>query len=272
MERRTMQEITSYIKNLESLVIGYSGGVDSTLLMDMATEILGKERVLGVTMDIGFQTREEVNRAKSLAQERGWSMKVVENPLENLDEEILKNPVNRCYTCKKTIFSFLKDVAEKEGYKKVCDGANTDDLGDIRPGMEATKELEIASPFLACGWGKEDIRQEAKKRGLANWDLASSACLASRVAYGQKLNRDLLGKIEEGEKWLASLGFNQVRVRVHGKNARIELGKEDLERGLEIEEKLREGLENLGFDQVEVDPKGYRQGSLNEEVSHGINT
>ena len=179
-----------------------------------------------------------------------------------------QNPENRCYICKLALFKQIRDIAYARGISHVADGSNTDDLGDYRPGMRAVEELGVASPLVEAGFSKADIRHMSKELGLATWDKPSFACLASRFPYGDAITEDGLRRVEAAEQVLTELGFKQVRVRVHGLVARIEIMKQDFPRIVqsEISENISRTFREIGFTYTALDLRGYRTGSLNETL------
>lgn len=260
-----MEKIVDYLRGYPSILVAFSGGVDSSLLMDLAVEALGRDRVLGVFMEMAFQSQEDRRFVLEEAEKRQWPLEVVQVDFQDLPDRVLANPENRCYWCKKMIFEKFLDLARERNLAIVCDGSNLDDLGDYRPGRQALKELGVMSPFLACGWTKAQIRQEAKARGLVAWNRPSDACLASRIYPNQPIKAGDLRRIEAGEAYLRGLGFNHVRLRTSGSKASLEVEANQVARAQDLLGPIREDLKKYGYDQVDIDPRGYRQGSLNKE-------
>lgn len=255
-------DLINYLKNLERVVLAFSGGVDSTFLLRAAKEALG-DNMKAVTVLSPYIPKWEVAEAKQLAEELGIEHEIIQVPII---DEIKNNPENRCYLCKKAVFNMISDIAEKQGYNYVIDGTNLDDIGDYRPGLKALKELEIKSPLLECQLTKEKIRSLSKQLGLKTWDKPSYACLLTRIPYGNELKVEDFEKIEEAEKYMMKIGFRAVRVRCHGDLARIEVNRDDRikltnEKTMDdISSKFKE----FGFKYVTLDLQGYRVGSLNE--------
>lgn len=255
-------DLINYLKNLERVVLAFSGGVDSTFLLRAAKEALG-DNMKAVTVLSPYIPKWEVAEAKQLAEELGIEHEIIQVPII---DEIKNNPENRCYLCKKAVFNIIGDIAEKQGYNYVIDGTNLDDIGDYRPGLKALKELEIKSPLLECQLTKEKIRSLSKQLGLKTWDKPSYACLLTRIPYGNELKVEDFEKIEEAEKYMMKIGFRAVRVRCHGDLARIEVNRDDRikltnEKTMDdISSKFKE----FGFKYVTLDLQGYRVGSLNE--------
>lgn len=255
------------IKALESVVIAYSGGVDSTFLLKVAYDMLG-DNVIAVTAKSSTYPEREFNEAKKLAEKIGVKHIVIVS--EELDiEGFSKNPTNRCYYCKKELFTKIKNIAKENNMNYVLDGSNLDDVGDYRPGMIAAKELDVLSPLKLAELTKSDIRQLSKALGLPTWDKPSFACLSSRVPYGSEITIPKLNMIERAEQFLLDLGFRQVRVRHHGDIARIEVAAEEREKifSIELMNKISEKLKAIGFKYVTFDLAGYRTGSMNEVIN-----
>lgn len=253
------------IQSLESVVIAYSGGVDSSFLASVAFEILGK-RVLAVTAESCLYPRQELKEAKDLAREMGIPHESF--PLESLEiPEISQNLPERCYYCKKKLFGKLWNIARDKKYKHVADGSNFEDENDDRPGMKAAEEMKIQSPLKIAGLTKPEIRSLSKYRGLRTWNKPSMACLASRFPYKVSLSPEKLSQVENAEKFLQTLGLNQLRVRHHGKIARIEIHPKEM--NFFVQRKQRERivreLKKLGFIYVSLDLGGYQSGSMNEK-------
>jgi uncharacterized protein len=259
-------QLLSHLRKSNSLMVAYSGGVDSSLLVAAAHQALG-DRALAVTVRSPLHTEKETQSAARLARSLG-----VRHQMVDLDElqhpQIQKNPKDRCYHCKKLRFRSLIKVANQLGFDELIEGSNTDDLSDYRPGMQAKNELGIRSPLLELKWDKATIRQAAKERGLENWDLPAAACLASRIPYGQALTLKRLQRVAHAEAFLKEKGFGQLRVRDHDGIARIEVGPEEIERFLKHHARLQitEKLKGFGYHHVALDLEGYQRGSLNTGI------
>ncbi|ADQ46353.1 PP-loop domain protein [Caldicellulosiruptor kronotskyensis 2002] len=258
------EKLKNYIKSLGSLAIAYSGGVDSTFLVKVAYDVLG-DRVIAVTATSSTYPKRELNDAITFIKQIGAKHIVIES--EELEiEGFNKNPVDRCYYCKKELFEKIWKVAKAHGIEYVADGSNFDDLNDFRPGMKAACELNVVSPLKVAGLTKEDIRKLSKELGLPTWDKPAFACLSSRIPYGERITKEKLSMIEKAEEYLIGLGFKQVRVRYHqDKLARIEIGKDEMEKFLDIKliENVRNKFKELGFLYITLDLEGYRTGSMN---------
>lgn len=253
------------IRSYDSALVALSGGIDSSLVAFIAGKELG-ERALAVTSGSESLKSADLILAKEITAEWGVPHRIIKTrEIEN--ENYVKNLQNRCYFCKSTLYRDLAEIAEREGYRWVLNGTNTDDLGDYRPGLKAADENAVKSPLLDCGFSKQDIRDLADHLKLRNAKKPAAACLSSRVPYGTSISSDLLHQIEQAEQVLAALGFGQFRVRHHGDVARLEVEPEDfpavIEHRLEIEQKFQ----HLGYRYVTLDLKGFRSGSLNEVIS-----
>ncbi len=245
------------------MAVAFSAGVDSTFLLASAKKILGDD-VIGITVQITSVPEKELVNSKLFCQKAGITQIVVPVDLFSI-EGFEQNPKDRCYVCKKAIFTRLLDVARLNGMECVAEGSNADDINDYRPGMRALSELGIFSPLLEAGLTKEEIRYLSREMGLPTWDKPSQACLASRIPYGEQITEEKLRIVERSEQLIRDLGFENVRVRMHGDMARIEIDKADFERMLieGIRERISDTLREFGFSYVTLDLNGYRTGSMN---------
>ena len=263
MERK-LKKLEEILTAMESVLVAYSGGVDSTFLLKVARDVLGDE-VLAITAKSSVYPSEEIEQADTLARSLKVRHRIIETQ-EMANLKFVSNPKDRCYWCKKELFATLISIARKNNLKYVLDGTNFDDLGDFRPGMKAAGEFGIRSPLKETMLTKEDIRSLSKRMGLPTWDKPSFACLASRFPYGMKITSGNLIKVAKAERFLKKSGITQVRVRHHDNIARIEVLEEDIPKLLE--EKLRREtlsyFKKLGYSYVAVDLEGYRTGSMNE--------
>ncbi|MGE5380612.1 MAG: ATP-dependent sacrificial sulfur transferase LarE [Methylocystaceae bacterium] len=258
--------LLNYLKGLGKVILAFSGGVDSTFLLKAAREALG-DNLKAVTIQSPYIPKWEVEEAKQFTTELGVRFEIVEAPIIDV---IRYNPENRCYLCKKAVFSRIKDIAQSEGYPYVIDGTNFDDTGDYRPGLQALRELNIKSPLLECQLGKQEIRDLSKELGLNTWDKPPYACLLTRIPYGSELKEEDFIKIEKAERYLMGRGFRAIRVRCHDNLARIEVDKSDMNKLFnqsllgEISAKLKE----FGFTYVTLDLDGYKSGSFNAAIGN----
>ena len=263
-------KLQQILQDMRRVVVAYSGGVDSTFLLKVAVDTLGRDNVLAVTATSPTYPVSELKDAKANAKKIGVRHIIIATK-ELGDPRFAANPVNRCYYCKKELFKRLKAMAKKEDIAFVIDASNIDDLKDYRPGAKAKKELGVRSPLQEACFSKEDIRRYSRKLGLLTWDKPAMACLASRLPYGEKIKTAKLRRIEAAEEFLQRLGFKQVRVRCHGDIARIEVEscKIKLLDKDKIRDRITHKLKKLGFTYVTLDLKGYRTGSLNEAIKQG---
>ncbi|MDX2442534.1 MAG: ATP-dependent sacrificial sulfur transferase LarE [Bacteroidales bacterium] len=252
-------ELVEYLEKLDSAVIAYSGGTDSTFLLAVA-QISLKEKFLAITIDTPYIARWEIKEAIEICEDLGVRHKVIQSEIIN---SIKNNPKDRCYLCKKHLFTGLLEEARKENIKYVLDGTNLDDMGDYRPGRRALKELEIKSPLLETGIGKDLIRKFSKELNLKTWDKPAYACLLTRIPYDVEIKNEELERIELSEAYLMSRGFRAVRVRSHGGIARIEIPKEQLPELLLLNNTnvISNKLKSFGYQFVSIDMEGYRMGS-----------
>lgn len=260
------ENLQNRIRSMGSLVIAFSGGVDSTFLLSVAAELLGPG-VVAVTATSSTYPERELKEAIAFARSIGAEHLIIRS--EELEiEGFAENPLDRCYHCKKELFTKVFDIARERGIPYVADGSNADDTGDYRPGMKAMRELGAVSPLLDAGLTKDEIRVLSKARGLPTWDKPSFACLSSRIPYGERITPEKLDRIDQAEQFLLDLGFRQVRVRHHGDIARIEVDAGERARFLEGEamDRVDRALRALGFAYVTLDLKGYRTGSMNEVI------
>ncbi len=253
------------LRRLRRVVVALSGGVDSTFLLALASETLGKDNVLAVVGVSASLADRELQDARRLAGHVG--VRLVEIQTGEMDDaRYTANPANRCFYCKSELFAKLKALADREGFPAIVSGANADDTGDFRPGLAAGEQMGIASPLLAAGLTKADIRAAAKAMGLPVWNKPAYACLSSRVPYGQAITPEKLSRIERAEAVLHELGFASCRVRDHGTIARVEVPAEDIQAAAAQRERIVEPLKAMGYAYVTLDLQGFRSGSMNETL------
>lgn len=257
--RRLQQILQSY----EKVAVGFSGGVDSSFLLAVAAETLGKKHVLAVTVDSVVFPRKEVDEAIQFAKARKIRHVLLPIDLTGI-KQMVKNSPDRCYYCKRVVFSKIKEVAEKKHFLVVCDASNSDDMKEYRPGTKALGELGIRSPLVDVHLTKKEIRALSKQMKLPTWEKPAGACLATRFPYGDVLSQKKLRIIERAEILLRSFGVKQVRVRSHQTLARIEVTPRDIRRILHHADEIISAFKKLGFTYVTVDIEGYRAGSFDE--------
>jgi pyridinium-3,5-biscarboxylic acid mononucleotide sulfurtransferase len=268
VESESLSRLREVIRGYPSAITAFSAGVDSTLVAVVAQQELG-ERALAATAVSASLAPSELDDAVQLANRLGLAHRLVQTG-EVEDERYASNPVDRCYFCKTHLYTELEQLAAETGLRYILNGLNVDDLGDWRPGARAAAEREdhVRSPLHAAGLGKQEIRAAARELGLPNWDKPALACLSSRLPYGQRVTPEKLARIGQAEQRLRAMGFRQLRVRHFADRARVEIAPDELRR-VEVEglaERIEAELVALGFPAVEIDPRGYRAGSLNEGV------
>lgn len=261
------QKLKSILEEMGEVVVAYSGGVDSAFLLKVAVDTLGKKATGILAVSPTYPSR-EYEKAKDVARLIGTTLRVISTH-EMDDESFVSNPVNRCYFCKKELFTEIAAVVKKENIKQMVDGSNKDDMGDHRPGMKALKELGVRSPLQEADLTKNDIRTLSKSLQIPTWDKDAMACLSSRFPYGEEITTEKLRMVDAAENALSDLGFRGIRARHQKNTIKIEVEPHMLQRFFEnsTRQAVVTSLKAIGYTYVTVDLEGYRRGSLNESVS-----
>ncbi|HZN99547.1 MAG TPA: ATP-dependent sacrificial sulfur transferase LarE [Gemmatimonadales bacterium] len=258
----SLEALRLHLETLGRVVLGYSGGVDSALLAVVCSETLGAERFLAVTGRSASYPESQEDTATKIAQRFGVSLLAIDTH-ELDDPRYLRNTTERCYFCKNELWTRLGQIARERGFDTVIDGTNADDLGDHRPGLRASREQAVRSPLAELGWSKADVRMAARQLGIPTWNAPASPCLSSRVAYGLAITPERLHQVEQGESLLRALGVTgDLRVRHHGEKARVEVMPDQMQLVRAHWHSIDAAFTQFGFEEVELDPAGYRRGGL----------
>lgn len=259
-------ELKKYLLSLNSVAVAYSSGVDSTFLLKTAVDTLHRDNVLALTAKSHSFPKRELDESIQFCKSENIRQIVFESEELSIDG-FSNNPPDRCYICKKELFSKIKSIARENNINAVVEGSNADDINDYRPGMRAVTELDILSPLKKVGLTKNEIRALSKQLGLKTWNKQSFACLSSRFVYGEKITVQKLDMIDKSEQLLLDLGFKQVRVRIHNDVARIEVLPNEIERVMQFKDTIYSKFKEYGFRYVTLDLGGYRTGSMNDSLN-----
>lgn len=260
-----IEKLKTILKDMGSVLLAYSGGADSTFLLAVGRDVLGR-KILAVTAKSPAYPDEELAFSRRMAKSLGVKHRIIMTR-ELSNRKFLANTLDRCYFCKKELFKELTKIARKNRINFVIDATNLSDRDDFRPGNKAKEEFGVRSPLAEAGFSKDDIRRTSRKLGVVTWDKPSLACLASRIPYGRKISSSVLGQIKRGEVLLKGLGFSQVRLRHYNGLCRIEVNKKDIPRLINKANQVVDKLKEIGYNYVTVDLEGYRTGSMNLAVA-----
>ncbi len=260
-----LERLKKIIQSYQSVLVAFSGGIDSTFVLKVARDVLGRDLAKAVTAESESVPERELEEAKKIAAEFDVEHKIITT--KEIDNPNYKsNPIDRCYYCKTELYDHLFPIAQQWNLKVICNGTNLDDLNDHRPGLNAAEERGIKSPLVEAGFAKEEIRQLSREMGIRIWDKPAAPCLSSRFPYGHEITPEKLKQVETGENYLKDLGFKIVRLRHFGMKARLELGREEFVRLMDVSlrNQVTEYISSLGFKTVVFEP--YQSGRLNQEA------
>ncbi|MCX5700577.1 MAG: ATP-dependent sacrificial sulfur transferase LarE [Candidatus Omnitrophica bacterium] len=260
---KKLNKLKKLLSKYDSCLIAFSGGVDSAFLLKVASLVIPKNKILGVTANSPTYPKEELVFAKRIARSFGVRHKVISTRELN-NKKFIANSTQRCYFCKKELFTQLWSIAQKNNIKYIFDASNASDKSDFRPGNEAKKELKVLSPLQKVDLNKDEIRKLSRKLGLITWDKPALACLASRIPYGRRISTIILERINKAETYLRTIGFDHVRVRDYENLCRIEVGKKGIPDLIDKRKSIIDKLKKLGYNYITIDLEGYRTGSMNE--------
>lgn len=264
MQTEKYQKLIEILAGMGSVLVAYSGGTDSSLVLKVAYDLLG-DKVMALTAVSASLPALERQEAEQVAKQIGARHILIDSN-EIADPDYLANTPNRCFFCKKETYGKLTVYAQQHGFNTIVDGTNADDTGDYRPGRKAANEYHVRSPLMEAGFGKPEIRQLAKELGLPNWDKPAAACLSSRIPYGTSITLNSLSQVERAEAMLHNLGLRQLRVRHHGEVARIEAEPDDFGHLMEHRIEIVNNLKAIGYAYVSLDLAGFRSGSMNDSI------
>jgi len=261
-----LKKLQENLKGMESVLITFSGGVDSTFLLKVTHDVLN-DKVMAATFSSPIHFSYELKEARKIAHRLGVKH-IISHARECENEDFIKNTADRCYFCKKELFKELKKIARKNNLRLVIDGSNYDDFRSFRPGKKALRELGIRSPLAEVGLRKEEIREISKELGLPTWNRPSQTCLVTRIPYGERITKKRLERIEKGEEFLKGLGLKEVRLRDYGDMARIEVSPKEIRILVkkDIRKKVINRLKKLGYTYISLDLEGYRSGNMDEAL------